>query len=147
MSGESDEEIERINRRKMEEILKSRAQTKEEPTGSPVVLTDADFSSEIGKHELMVVDFWAPWCGPCRMVAPVIEELAKHYKGTVTFGKLNVDENPVTSGAFQVQSIPMILIFKNGKAVDGVLGAVPRSFLESKLAPFLRDRPSSSLYS
>jgi thioredoxin 1 len=150
MSGENDDEIERINRRKMEEILRMRAtaqtQHPEESSGAPVVLTDATFSSEIGKHQVVVVDFWAPWCGPCRMVAPVIEELARDYKGKVIFGKLNVDENPRTAGRFQVQSIPTILIFKNGQAVDGVLGAVPRSFLESKIVPYLSIRPSSTPY-
>jgi len=81
----------------------------------------------------MVVDFWAAWCGPCRMVAPIVEQLAKEYSGRVAFGKLNVDENPLTSGEFQVQSIPTLLIFRDGQPVDGIIGAVPKYQIESKL--------------
>jgi len=86
---------------------------------------------------LMVVDFWAAWCGPCRMVAPIIEQLAKEYAGRVAFGKLNVDENPLTSGEFEVQSIPTLLIFRNGEAVDGIVGAVPKYQIESKIKAHL----------
>jgi thioredoxin 1 len=143
--SEKDDEIERINRRKFEDLLRMRNQKITQNTQAsekPVVLTDSNFSSEISKHSLVVVDFWAPWCGPCRMVGPIIEELAKDYAGKVTFGKLNVDDNPITANQFQVQSIPTILIFKNGQAIDGVLGAMPKSFLESKIKPYLSDDPS-----
>lgn len=99
----------------------------------PIVLSDSIFFDTINKSHLMVVDFWAPWCAPCRMVSPVLEKLAGEYVGKVTFGKLNVDENPVVSGQFQVQSIPTILIFKDGNVVDGVVGAAPRDVFESKI--------------
>lgn len=109
----------------------------EQTASKPIILTDTNFSLEISEHPIMVVDFWAPWCGPCRMVGPIIEELARDYAGKVYFGKLNVDENPVTSNRFQVKSIPTILIFKNGEPVDGIIGAVPRSHIESKLKSHL----------
>ena len=76
----------------------------------------------VSKNHLIVVDFWAPWCGPCRAVSPVIEQLATELVGKVVFGKLNVDENPVVSNTFGIQSIPTIAIFKNGKMVDGFVG-------------------------
>ena len=141
MSAIDDKEIERINRKKFEELLQRRsniqAQPAKEQIQKPIILTDATFAAEVSRNQLMVVDFWAPWCGPCRMVGPVIEELARDYAGKVAFGKLNVDENPMTASRFQVQSIPTILIFHGGQAVDGVLGAVPRSYLESKIRPYL----------
>ena len=132
-----DEELERINRKKVEEILRMQNQKTLLANAKPIVLSDSNFFSEISKYPLAVVDFWAPWCGPCRMVGPIIEELARDYLGKVTFGKLNVDENPSVSNQFQVQSIPTILIFKNGQAVDGVIGARPRPFLESKIKAHL----------
>lgn len=114
-----------------EKVQKSQAE------GKPIILSDATFSSELSKHSILIVDFWAPWCGPCRTVGPIIEELARDYAGKATFGKLNVDENPIISNKFQVRSIPTILIFKDGQAVDGVLGAMPKAFLESKIRPYL----------
>src|SRR6266704_351717 len=96
-----------------------RQQPSEGQTGSkgePTVLTDQTFEETVSRLPIMVVDFWASWCGPCRMVAPIIEQLAKEYAGRVAFGKLNVDENPLTSGEFEVQSIPTLLIFRNGEA-------------------------------
>ena len=129
-------EIQRIKEKKLVEMMqKARAQleTAAKNDGKPILLSDASFSSEISKYPLMVVDFWAAWCGPCRMVAPIIEQLAKEYSGRVAFGKLNVDENPLTSGEFEVQSIPTLLIFRNGEAVDGIVGAVPKYQIESRI--------------
>ena len=129
-------EIQRIKEKKLVEMMqKARAQleTAARNDGKPILLSDASFSSEISKYPLMVVDFWAAWCGPCRMVAPIIEQLAKEYAGRVAFGKLNVDENPLTSGEFEVQSIPTLLIFRNGEAVDGIVGAVPKYQIESRI--------------
>ncbi len=133
-------EIQRIKEKKLVEMMqKARAQleTAAKNDGKPILLSDASFSSEISKYPLMVVDFWAAWCGPCRMVAPIIEQLAKEYAGRVAFGKLNVDENPLTSGEFEVQSIPTLLIFRNGEAVDGIVGAVPKYQIESKIKAHL----------
>jgi len=129
-------EIQRIKEKKLIEMMqKARTQleTAARNDGKPILLSDASFSSEISKYPLMVVDFWAAWCGPCRMVAPIIEQLAKEYSGRVAFGKLNVDENPLTSGEFKVQSIPTLLIFRNGEAVDGIVGAVPKYQIESRI--------------
>ncbi len=93
-------------------------------------LTDATFDAAVRDHPLLVVDCWAVWCGPCRMLAPVIEELAGDYKGKIDFAKLDVDKNPVTSSRFHIQSIPTILIFKNGQLVDQKMGAMPKAMLE-----------------
>ena len=133
-------EIQRIKEKKLVEMMqKARTQleTAAKNDGRPILLSDASFSSEISKYPLMVVDFWAAWCGPCRMVAPIIEQLAKEYAGRVAFGKLNVDENPLTSGEFEVQSIPTLLIFRNGEAVDGIVGAVPKYQIETRIKAHL----------
>jgi thioredoxin 1 len=92
---------------------------------------DAQFEGQVEQGTgLALVDFWAPWCGPCRMVAPVIEELSRAYDGQVRFFKLNVDEAPRTAAAYGIRSIPTIALFKDGEAVGGVVGAAPRSQLE-----------------
>ena len=98
-----------------------------------VAVTDSTFEAEIEKHAgLAVVDFWAEWCGPCRIVAPILDQLASEYQGKAKVAKLDVDSNQRTTMRFGVRSIPTILFFKNGKLVDQVVGAVPRSKLESK---------------
>lgn len=85
----------------------------------------------------VLVDFWAEWCGPCRAIGPVIEELSKEYEGKVTIVKLNTDENPVTPSNYGIRSIPTLLFFKNGKVVDKLIGAVPKSNIKSKLDAIL----------
>ena len=99
----------------------------------PVELNDRTFTGEVAKHDLMVVDFWAPWCGPCQYVSPIVEELARDYAGKVAFGKLNVDDNPMVSTQFRVMSIPTIMFFKKGRLVDMQIGAVPKQFLDQKI--------------
>src|SRR6266699_1672241 len=129
-------ELENLREQKLVEMMsrtRAQLQSAEEYDGKTIILSDATFSSEISKYPLMVVDFWAAWCGPCRMVAPIVEQLAKEYSGRVAFGKLNVDENPLTSNEFQVQSIPTLLIFRDGQPVDGIIGAAPKYQIESKL--------------
>lgn len=97
-------------------------------------ITDNNFDQEVMQSDKVVmVDFWAEWCGPCRMIGPVVEELAKEYDGKAVVGKLNVDENPQVSMNFGVRSIPTILFFKGGKLVDKQVGVVPKSILEQKL--------------
>jgi thioredoxin 1 len=96
--------------------------------------TDANFNSDvIASDKLTVVDFWAEWCGPCRAIGPVIEELSKEYDGKVNIGKVNVDNNPEVSMTYGITSIPAILFIKNGEIVDKQIGAVPKSVLEKKI--------------
>ena len=97
-------------------------------------LTEAEFDQTLAKHsEPLLVDFWAEWCGPCRAVAPVLEELAQEYAGRVTVAKVNVDEHPGLAARFQVRSIPTLLIFKQGAVVDQVVGAVPKGQIKKRL--------------
>jgi len=107
--------------------------------GKPVEVTDANFSTEIEQAKgLAIVDFWAAWCRPCRVVAPVIDELAREYAGKVKVAKLDVDSNQRTAVRFNVRSIPSILFFRDGKHVDTVIGAVPKAHLERKIEEYLR---------
>ena len=101
--------------------------------GNLVTVTDADFEQEVEKHAgVAVVDFWATWCGPCRMIAPILEQLSVEYAGKVRVAKLDVDTNQKTSTRFNVRSIPTLLFFKDGKLVDQVIGAVPKAALVAK---------------
>ena len=110
-----------------------------------VTVTDANFKSEVLESDLPVlVDFWAPWCGPCRMVAPVVEELARSYEGRLKVGKVNVDENPEISRAYGIQSIPTLMVFKNGQIAERIVGALPKPMLEKALKPHLAAAPAAS---
>ena len=103
-----------------------------------ITVTDGSFATEIEQSNgLAVVDFWAAWCGPCRMVGPIVEQLAGEYEGRVKVGKLDVDANPQTAARFNIRSLPSILFFKDGKHVDTVVGAVPRPVLERRLQEHL----------
>ena len=101
-------------------------------------ITDTSFEKEVVESTLPVlVDLWAPWCGPCRMVGPVVEKLAEKYDGQCKFCRVNVDENPKTATRFRVMSIPTLMFFKGGQAVDTVIGAVPEQTLEAKIKELL----------
>ena len=103
-----------------------------------VVLTSENFESEVGQFKgTVMVDFWAPWCGPCRMIAPIVEELAKEYQGKAKVAKLNTNEAPDIAGRFGIRSIPTIMFFKNGEKVQELIGAYPKSKINEKLASLL----------
>jgi len=131
------DELEEIRKRKLEQMkvqyMKGDKNMSENLPNSPLEITDADIESTLSKYETIVIDCWAPWCGPCRMVAPVIEELAKELHGKIVFGKLNVDENPSTSMKHRIMSIPTLLVFKNGNLVDRLVGAYPKEELRRML--------------
>ena len=128
------DELERIRARKMQELLRRQNQAAgRSMPNSPIQVTDSDFESLIQEYPLMVVDCWATWCGPCVMLEPVVDELARDYAGRIVFGKLDVDENPRTAMNFGIMSVPTLLIVRNGKLVDQIIGAVPRDYIESKL--------------
>lgn len=104
----------------------------------PLEVSDATFGKEIEQHNgIALVDFWAPWCGPCRIVGPVVEELAQEYEGKVKVAKLNVDENQSTAARYQVMGIPTLIIFRDGEPVDKIVGALPKRAIESKLSRWL----------
>jgi thioredoxin 1 len=134
MRMSSDDELEAIKDKKLAELQKEAA-TKALMSSitEPIVLTDSNFASEVAKYPVMLVDFWAPWCGPCRMVSPIIEQLSREYSGRVAFGKVNVDENQRIAASFGIQSIPTLMIFKGSKAVDVIIGAMPKAQIEMKL--------------
>lgn len=106
--------------------------------GNYVILNDSNFEEEVLKSDLPVlIDFWAEWCAPCKMIAPIIEDIATEYSGKIKVAKLDVDNNPQTSMKYGIRSIPTLLIFKNGEAVDQLIGAVPKASIVSKLDPLL----------
>jgi len=142
---EGDEELERIRQKKFKELMEQSSKRSERSSRkkgeqfltNPFEVTDTTFTETIRNHSLVVVDCWAPWCGPCHMVAPIVEEMARDYAGKILFGKLNVDENPRVATQYQIMSIPTLLVFKNGQLRDQILGAMPRQMLEPKITRYL----------
>jgi len=130
-------ELEEIKQKKLEKIKEQyiieRSNINQKFPKTPLEITDLNIDNLIKKYKIIVIDCWAPWCNPCRIVAPVIEELAKELYGKVVFGKLNVDENPVISTKHQIMSIPTLLVFKNGNLIDRLVGAYPKKELKIKL--------------
>ena len=107
-------------------------------SSSAAPVTDASFPNEVLESSVPVlVDFWAPWCGPCRMVAPVVDEIAEQYEGQIKVVKLNTDENPQVASQYGIRSIPTLMIFKDGQRVDMVVGAVPKTTLANTLEKYL----------
>lgn len=128
----SDIEAERIKQKKMAEMLGTDDHSAGWP-GEPVEVSDADFDEFVSKYPKVVIDCWAPWCGPCRMLSPTIDAMAKDMKGKVAFGKLNTDDNFNTSGEYRISGIPTLLIFKDGHLVDRMVGAAPKDMVEAQL--------------
>ncbi|MGE5831599.1 MAG: thioredoxin [Methanomicrobiales archaeon] len=134
-----DDELQRIREKKLEE-LKRGIQGKPEkpdrpavkPEGQVMVLDERQFAAAVRDHPFLVVDMWAPWCGPCRMVAPVVQELAAEFAGKIQFAKVNTDENQRVAATYGITAIPTILLFARGRLVERVIGAYPK--------PMLRDR-------
>ena len=124
------DELEQIREKKMRELKDQMSTPKIE---KPIVVSDRNFDQTVKNYPLIVVDCWAAWCAPCRAIAPIVEELAKEYSGKVVFGKLNVDENPETAQRYGVMAIPTLLVMKEGKEVDRVVGMLPKNQLEAKV--------------
>lgn len=104
----------------------------------PIEITDANFQQEVlSSDKPVLVDFWAVWCGPCKMIAPVVEELAREYDGKLKVGKLDVDKNPEVSMQLGIRSIPTLMVFKNGKVVEQIIGAVSKPNLVEKILPYI----------
>ena len=134
--SEQDEELKRIKEKKLRELMRPK-EKKHDMSAKPVHVTDSNFNEMMNKNSLALIDCWAPWCGPCIVISPIIEELGKEYAGKVFVGKLNVDENPRTAGRFQIFGIPTVLIIKNGKEVDRIVGLVPKDHIEARLKKHL----------
>ncbi len=124
------DELEAIRQKKME-----RLQTM--TSGEVLVLDDKNLAETVREHPFVVLDCWAEWCGPCKMVAPVIEELAKEYAGRITFAKLNIDENMDTATKYRISAIPTMLVFRNGEMAGQIIGALPKNHIEQKLQEFM----------
>jgi len=104
----------------------------------PVAVSDADFARQVVSYDgLVMLDCWAPWCGPCRTLGPVVDQMARDYRGRIRVAKLNVDENPRTASTYGIQSIPTVLFFRAGNVVDRVVGAVPRAELERHIGSLI----------
>jgi len=129
------DELEEIRMRKLEELKRGIGI---EEKNKPLKATDANIDEMLEKNRLLLVDFWAEWCGPCRMIAPVIEGIAKEYAGRLAVAKLNVDENPQTAMRFQTMSIPTVILFKEGKLAERIVGAAPRGMIEARLLGHLK---------
>lgn len=135
MEDDKDEETKRIEEAKLKEMMRKTVKKEGESSSSdkPVTVTDATFKETVKSNTAVVVDCWAAWCGPCRMMSPIIDEMAADYRGKILFGKLNVDENPDVACEYQIMSIPTLLVFKNGQLVERIVGAMPRPMLEERI--------------
>ena len=134
------DELEEIKRKKMEQMKKemnTAAKPFVELPDKPVIVTDTTIDAAAGQYPIFILDCWAEWCGPCRTIGPIIAQLATEMKGKVVFGKLNVDENMITANKYRISAIPTLMIFKDGKLIDKLVGAYPKPALAAKIQKFL----------
>jgi thioredoxin 1 len=131
-----DNELQQIRLRRVQAML-DQADHGKQVNNHPLNITDDNFDNAITTNSLLVVDFWAPWCGPCRMVGPLIEQLAIEYAGKVAFGKMNVDENQMVPSNFGIMSIPTIVVFHHGQAAERIVGAYPKIHIEATFKRYI----------
>jgi len=137
MTKENDDpELMKIRKKKIEDLAEDQSSNKS--INGSIPITDQEFQGFINKKSLVIIDCWADWCAPCKMLSPTIDQLAKEYAGKVTFGKLNVDENSSTASKFSIMSIPTLLVFQNGSLVDSIVGAHPYETLKTKIEDYLK---------
>lgn len=133
-------ELDEIREKKLEQLriqyIKGGKNMEENMPNTALHITDADIDEHIKKYQTIVIDCWAPWCAPCRMIEPIIEELAKEMQGKIVFGRLNVDENQATASKYKIMNIPSLLVFKNGELADIIIGAMPKEMLKQKLETY-----------
>jgi thioredoxin 1 len=138
LENEKDVELEKLRQAKLLEMLKKGKSFEEVALiDKPVEVTEATFNKTVQSYPLVVIDCWATWCGPCRMIAPIIEELARKYAGKIVFGKLDVDKNRAVSMQYQIVGIPTLMVFSHGKLLDKITGAFPKSALEAQITRYL----------
>jgi thioredoxin 1 len=135
------DELEKLRKQKLEQYKQQFVQGGKNMDNkwpnTPIDMSDNDVETFTKQYKTVVVDCWAPWCAPCQIVGPIIEELARDYAGRVLFGKLNVDENREVAMQYQIMGIPTLLVFKNGELVDRIVGAMPKQTLERKITRHL----------
>jgi thioredoxin 1 len=140
MGPDTGDDVSRLIDKKLKELQEANGagwKVDAAPESAVVELTDVNFDRVLAEQKLMLVDFWAPWCSPCRWVSPILEEIAKENAGKLVLGKMNVDENPRTSYRFGIEGIPTILISKNGNVADRIVGAAPKEALMARIRPHL----------
>lgn len=128
-----DPELEKIRQKKLEQLMSDDQETGSAGPSRPVELSGDEIPRFLSQHDAVLLDFWAPWCGPCRVIGPVLEEIAREMAGQVAIGKINVDEHPAIAEQYQVQGIPTLLLAKDGEVVDRVVGAAPKAQLQARL--------------
>ncbi len=133
-SGQTtDPELEKIREKKLEALMADDQATAATGPDEPIELSGDQIPGFLSQYDTVLLDFWAPWCGPCRVIGPVLEEIAQEMAGQVAIGKINVDEHPAIAQRYQVQGIPTLILAKDGKIVDRVVGAAPKAKLQARL--------------
>jgi len=133
---DEDIELEKIRYKKMHELLFKNIEKNKKNEGIldfPIKINNENFNEIIKKYNNLIIDFWAEWCGPCMIIAPIIEELAKEYAGKIVFGKINVDENQEIAAKFLIMSIPTLIFFKNGREVNRIIGLIPKENINKEI--------------